>query len=75
MTIKQWIHGIAAAAIGAGATAISAIVIDPAKFNLTLAGMKSLGELAAASAIIAVAAYLKQFPLPGDPQGGPSPTH
>ncbi len=68
---EMWAKGIAAAAIAGAAngviTGFAAVGIDPAHFNLqaglgptlTIAGISSL-----MSAIIGVAAYLKESPLP-----------
>jgi hypothetical protein len=74
-----WLRGMAAAVISGGAngaiTGFAAIGIDPSHFNLaagfghtlSLAGVSSI-----MSAIIGVAAYLKQSPLPCDPGWGDS---
>ncbi len=68
---EMWAKGIAAAAIAGAAngviTGFAAVGIDPAHFNLqaglgptlAIAGISSL-----MSAIIGVAAYLKESPLP-----------
>jgi len=66
-----WLKGIVAAAISGGAngivTGFAAIGIDPEHFNLQ-AGMShtlSLGMVSAAiSAILGVALYLRQSPIP-----------
>ncbi len=66
-----WARGIAAAAIAGAAngiiTGFAALGIDPEHFNLA-AGMRPTlaiaGVSAVMSAIIGVAAYLKQSPLP-----------
>ncbi len=66
-----WWKGIAAAAIAGAAngiiTGFAAVGIDPGHFNLQT-GIRSTLAIAAISAvmssIIAVAAYLKQSPLP-----------
>ncbi len=66
-----WIKGILAAAIAGAAngiiTGFAAVGIDPQKFNLQ-AGLRATlaiaGVSAIMSAIIGVAAYLKQSPLP-----------
>jgi integral membrane sensor domain MASE1 len=72
-TTQIWLQGIAAAAIAGGAngviTGFAAVGIDPQHFNLQ-AGLRSTlaiaGVSALMSAIIGVAAYLKQSPLPND---------
>jgi hypothetical protein len=71
--LETWLKGIAAAAIAGGAngviTGFAAVGIDPAHFNLQ-AGLHSTLAIAAVSAlmsaIIGVAAYLKQSPLPSE---------
>ncbi|MBZ5662583.1 MAG: hypothetical protein LAO08_19440 [Acidobacteriia bacterium] len=71
---EAWLKGIAAAGIAGGAngviTGFAAVGIDPAHFNLQAGLHPTLaiaGVSAAMSAIIGVAAYLKQSPLPGEP--------
>jgi len=72
---EAWMKGIAAAGIAGGAngviTGFAAVGIDPQHFNLQ-AGLHSTLAIAAVSAmmsaIIGVAAYLKQSPLPGESQ-------
>jgi hypothetical protein len=71
MNIRIWIKGIAAAAVSGGAngivTGFAAIGIDPGHFNLQ-AGMShtlSIGGVSAAiSAVLGVALYLRQSPIP-----------
>ena len=72
---ETWVRGIAAAGIAGGAngviTGFAAVGIDPTHFNLQ-AGLRATLAIAAVSAamsaIIGVAAYLKQSPLPGERQ-------
>ena len=69
--IRIWLHGLAAALISGGAsgivTSFAAIGIDPQKFNLG-AGLYSTLQIGAAAglinAVLGVAFYLKQSPLP-----------
>lgn len=71
--VEVWGKGIAAAAIAGAAngviTGFAAVGIDPVHFNLQ-SGLQSTvavaGASAAMSAIIGVAAYLKQSPLPSE---------
>jgi hypothetical protein len=73
--VELWVKGIIAAAIAGAAngviTGFAAVGIDPAHFNLQ-AGLRATLAIAGASAmmsgIIAVAAYLKQSPLPASNQ-------
>jgi len=70
-SVEVWAKGLLAAAIAGAAngviTGFAAVGIDPAHFNLQ-AGLRSTlaiaGVSAIMSAIIGMAAYLKQSPLP-----------
>ena len=68
-SIEVWAKGIVAAAIAGAAngviTEFAAVGIDPAHFNLHQ-GFSATLSIAGVSAIIGVAAYLKQSPLPGN---------
>jgi hypothetical protein len=71
MNLRIWLKGIAAAAISGAAngivTGFAAIGIDPNHFNLA-AGLHSTlalgGVSAGISAILGVALYLRQSPIP-----------
>ena len=71
--LEVWAKGLLAAAIAGAAngviTGFAAVGIDPGHFNLQ-AGLKPTLEIAGVSAImsalIGVAAYLKQSPLPSE---------
>jgi hypothetical protein len=58
-----WLHGLISAGVGGSATAISTIIVAPETFNFK-EGLAKLGTVAAVSAIVSVAMYLKQSPLP-----------
>ena len=60
-----WVKGIVSAAIGGGSTAVTTMIVAPQDFNLG-DGLSKVGAVAAVSAIVAVANYLKQSPLPGE---------
>jgi hypothetical protein len=69
-----WLRGIVAAAISGGAngvvTGFAAIGIDPSHFNLGAGFHHTLaigGVSAAISAVLGVALYLRQSPLPSSP--------
>lgn len=66
MNIKQWIHALAATAISAAASGITAGIVDPQAFNFSKPGLVKLAELCGVNALVAVSAYLKQSPLPSD---------
>lgn len=55
---KNWVRGILSAGIGGAANALLTAVIDPMHFSVD--GWKYAGG----GALIAVAMYLKQSPLP-----------
>ena len=71
-SLQIWLKGLAAAGIAGGAngviTGFAAVGIDPQHFNLQAGLGPTLaiaGVSALMSAVIGVAAYLKQSPLPG----------
>lgn len=70
-SVEVWLKGLLAAAIAGGAngvvTGFAAIGIDPNHFNLQAGFHDTLaigGVSAAISAILGVALYLRQSPLP-----------
>jgi hypothetical protein len=63
-TIKQWLHGLGAALIGAVATAVPLALADPHDFDFSRHGLIDFARIIGFPAILAVAAYLKQSPLP-----------
>jgi hypothetical protein len=73
LSVEVWVKGLAAAAIAGAAngmtTGLAAVGIDPAHFNLQ-SGLRATLAVAGASALmsaaVAVAAYLKQSPLPSE---------
>lgn len=79
-TVKLWLHGLAAAAIGGGSSAVTGSVsvnlIDPDHFNLaTHAALLKMLELIVVlfvmNGILSAMAYLKQAPLPPEPPDPP----
>jgi hypothetical protein len=71
MDLRVWIKGIVAAAVSGGAngivTGFAAIGIDPNHFNLQAGMAHTLtigGASAAISAVLGVALYLRQSPIP-----------
>ena len=61
---KAWLKGFASAVIGAAANSVTVVIVDPMTFNLQ-EGIGKVGMVAAVSAFIAAAMYLKSSPLPG----------
>lgn len=61
--IGVWLKGLIAAVIGGAANALTMVIVDPLNFNLN-EGVGNLLTVAATSAIVAAAMYLKQSPLP-----------
>ncbi|PAW76812.1 MAG: hypothetical protein B9S32_13825 [Verrucomicrobia bacterium Tous-C9LFEB] len=65
MTLQRWAKSLLAAFIGGFVNAITLIVVDPLKFNLT-DGWRSLLTACTVSALVSAAFYLKQSPVPPD---------
>lgn len=66
---KKWLVGIFAAAIGGAANSVVAMLVDPVAFNF--GDLPKLGKLAAGGALISLAFYLKQSPVPPKEQDEP----
>ena len=64
MSLKAWLHSLVAAAISAAASGVTAGVVAPESFNFSGAGLQKLGALCGVNALLSVAAFLKQSPLP-----------
>ena len=62
--LKVWIHGLAAAAISAFASAASGAIALPSVFTFDRAGFVNMVKLATVQALLAVFAYLKSSPVP-----------
>lgn len=58
-----WGKGLLAAAIGGAANTVSVMIVDPVAFNLT-DGVHKIMTVAAVSAVVSAALYLKQSPVP-----------
>lgn len=65
---KAWLHGLIAAAVSSFSNGVALVVVAPDSFNFTKAGLIKLLQVSAVSSIIAIAAYLKQSPLPPEAQ-------
>ena len=63
LTLLQWLHGLLSAAINGAAGAVSVIIVDPIDFNFTN-GKEKLTMVALAMALVQLALYLKDQPLP-----------
>jgi len=64
MNLKAWLHSLVAAAVSAAASGVTAGVVAPESFNFSGPGLQKLGALCAVNALLAVATFLKQSPLP-----------
>ena len=60
-----WIKGLIAAVIGGISNTVVLMIADPLNFNLQ-EGLNRLLTVAATSAIVSAAAYLKQSPIPAE---------
>jgi hypothetical protein len=65
--VRLWVRGLIAAVIGGAANAVIVMILDPIDFNLG-AGAGKLAIAAGSSALVGAALYLKQHPLPEDPE-------
>jgi hypothetical protein len=63
-SIKVWLHGLAAAAISAFASAASGAIALPSVFTFDKNGLINMAKMAAVPALLAVFAYLKSSPVP-----------
>ena len=61
--MNKWLKGLLSAIIGGAADSITVMVVEPSSFNLQ-EGLSKLLSVAAVSAIVSAAMYLKQSPLP-----------
>jgi hypothetical protein len=63
-SLKVWLHGLAAAAISAFASAASGAIALPSVFTFDRYGLINMAKLATVPAMLAVFAYLKSSPIP-----------
>jgi hypothetical protein len=63
-SLKIWIHGLAAAAISAFASAASGAIALPTVFTFDRTGFLNMVKLATVPSLLAVFAYLKSSPVP-----------
>ena len=64
MDWNTWLRGLISALITGFTTAITTVVVAPETFNATPEGIQKTLIVAGVSAILSVANYLKQSPLP-----------
>jgi len=62
--MKIWIQGLLVALISGAVGALAGVLTSPESCDLSPAGLKKMGGLAIAGALIGVVAFLKQSPLP-----------
>lgn len=69
MSWKNWLHSLVAACIGGAANAVTLVIVAPDQFNINdAAAVERLVSVVAVNALISVAMFLKQSPLPPDAQ-------
>ncbi len=62
---KLWLKGLVAAALSSASNTVVVLVADPHHFNpAEVGGLRKLAAVVAVSAVVGVALYLKQSPLP-----------
>lgn len=64
MNWKMWARGLVAAVIAAVSNSVVVVIVDPTTFNLFQGGASALGQVAAVSALVGAALYLKEHPDP-----------
>lgn len=68
-SIRLWIRGLLAAVIGGASNAVTTVIVAPETFNFQ-EGLGKLGAIAASSALVSAAMYLKQSPVPNGDEVG-----
>jgi hypothetical protein len=68
MNLATWFKGLGVFALSSIITALATMQLDPASFNFSKAGLTKVGAAALVIGVKAVLLYLKQSPLPGNPQ-------
>jgi len=66
MNWKLWGRGLIAAIIGGASGGVSVVVADPATFNLFQGGATKLAAVCAVMALVNMASYLKEHPVPDE---------
>lgn len=64
-----WFQGLLTAVISGSVTALAGVLTSPETCDLSPAGLRKMGMLAVAGALIGVVAFLKQSPLPKKDDG------
>ena len=64
MDWNTWLKGLASALITGFTTAITTLIVAPETFNATPEGIRKTLVVAGVSAVLSVANFLKQSPLP-----------
>jgi hypothetical protein len=63
MNWKPWLYSLISAAISAAGSGVTLVIVAPDQFNFST-GLGKLGTVCGVNALLAVALYLKQSPLP-----------
>ena len=65
MNWKQWVYGLVNAIVSSAANSVTAVVVDPVKFNLSSwEGFRNMSAMAGVGGLVGFWMYLKQSPLP-----------
>jgi hypothetical protein len=62
---KKWAHSAIAATVSGGANGITVMIVSPTDFNLG-AGLAKVGQVVLVGALVGLALFLKQSPLPAE---------
>lgn len=63
MNWKLWLKGLISAAISSASSVVAVMIADPTSFNLET-GLRRVLTVATITAIVGIANYLKQSPVP-----------
>ncbi len=64
---RVWWRGLVAAIVAAASNAITVMIVEPQHFNLQ-DGFDKVGQVALSSGFVGAVLYLKQHPLPDEPE-------
>lgn len=71
---RLWLRGLIGAVLGALSNGVSAMLIDPEKFNVFDRGdWRALLSFCVASGIVSAALYIKTHPIPAPEDNPPTP--
>lgn len=68
--VQLWFRGLAAAVVSSASSAITVLIVDPNDFSpAAIGGWSKLGTVVLVNALVGLALYLKQSPIPPEEPG------